>query len=74
MNDDFISLLGQPEEAACAYLSRKYPTCKYRFIYTCSPFQRDEDKKVQMLKKVIRIRNKNDLLEILITYFALPSY
>jgi len=74
LNDDFNALIGLPEEEVKVFLSKKYPTCELEVNYTYSPFLRNEDNKEQLLKKVIRIQNNDGVLDILIAYFAQPSY
>lgn len=68
--DNFIELLGMAEEEVCAFFAGTKPQIKYRISYTDAPRSGEKERE----KKVIRIKNENGVLNILVGYFDLPYY
>ncbi len=73
---EYEILLGMKEEEVVQYLAAQHPQLKYHLSFTVDPLQKEEhqEKVNRIEKRVIRIKKRNDFLEILIGYFKLPDY
>lgn len=68
--ENFTELLGMAEEEVCAFFARTKAQVKYRISYTDASRTRERERE----KKVIRIKNEDGVLHILVGYFDLPYY
>lgn len=63
----YYKLLGKKEEEVVNYFTNN--NCKYNVYYTKKP----HDKRESTENKVIRIKENNQRIEILVGYFKLPG-
>ncbi len=65
---NYYKLLGKKEEEAVKYFTLN--NCKYNVYYTKNP----QDKRESTEKRIIRIKENHQELEVLVGYFKLPEF
>lgn len=68
---DYQKLLGMTEDELIQHLHISEPKLCYSIVYTADPLAKKE---CNTEKRVIRLKKKNDYLEILVGYFSLPAF